>query len=45
MPNLLVKPHRPDSEGCVLSVTPESAGWRYVGFGLYRALALVPGLA
>jgi 5-deoxy-glucuronate isomerase len=32
VPNLLVKPHRPDSEGCVLSVTPERAGWRYVGF-------------
>jgi 5-deoxy-glucuronate isomerase len=36
VPNLLVKPHRPDPEGCVLSVTPASAGWRYVGFEVFR---------
>ena len=40
MPNLLVRPHRPDAEGCVLSVTPESAGWRYVGFEVFQ---LAPG--
>jgi 5-deoxy-glucuronate isomerase len=36
VPNLLVKPHRPDPEGCVLSVTPASAGWRHVGFEVFR---------
>ena len=36
MPNLLVKPHLPDAEGCVLSLTPERAGWRYVGFEVFR---------
>ena len=40
MANLLVKPHAPDREGCVLSVTPESAGWRYVGLEVFR---LAPG--
>ncbi len=32
---LLVKPHVPDQDGCVLSVTPESVGWRYVGFEVF----------
>ncbi len=36
MSRLLVHPHEPDAEGHVLGVTPESAGWRYVGFDLYR---------
>ncbi|MBX6320683.1 MAG: 5-deoxy-glucuronate isomerase [Rhodospirillaceae bacterium] len=36
MQNLLVKPHAPDAAGRVLSVTPESAGWRYVGFEVVR---------
>ncbi|MCI0431072.1 MAG: 5-deoxy-glucuronate isomerase [Rhodospirillales bacterium] len=40
MVKLLVKPHAPDQDGCVLSVTPESAGWRYVGF---EVLCLEPG--
>jgi 5-deoxy-glucuronate isomerase len=35
MNDLLVKPHLRDGEGCVLSVTPESAGWRYVGFEVF----------
>jgi 5-deoxy-glucuronate isomerase len=35
MSNLLVKPHPRDGEGCVLSVTPESAGWTYVGFEVF----------
>jgi 5-deoxy-glucuronate isomerase len=26
---------RPDGEGCVLRVTPQSAGWTYVGFEVY----------
>jgi 5-deoxy-glucuronate isomerase len=32
MPTLLVKPHENGEDGSILSVTPESAGWRYVGF-------------
>ena len=28
-----VRPREPDADGCVVRVTPESAGWRYVGFG------------
>lgn len=38
MPNLIVKPAAPDKEGRILSVTPASAGWTYVGFEV-RALA------
>lgn len=40
MPELKVKPTRPDGAGRVLHVTPESAGWSHVGFDLYR---LAPG--
>jgi 5-deoxy-glucuronate isomerase len=29
----------PDGEGCVIRVTPDSAGWRYVGFEVYRLVA------
>jgi 5-deoxy-glucuronate isomerase len=29
---LLVKPHQPDPQGVTLDITPQSAGWRYVGF-------------
>jgi 5-deoxy-glucuronate isomerase len=36
MTNLLVKPHQRDPDGSVLAVTPESAGWEYVGFELCR---------
>ncbi len=38
MADLLVKPH--DKSGKVHDITPESAGWGYVGFSLYR---LKPG--
>lgn len=38
MPDLLVKPK--GTRGKVHDITPESAGWGYVGFGLYR---LAPG--
>jgi hypothetical protein len=34
MPNLLVKPK--GDQGRVTHVTPESAGWTYVGFDLHR---------
>src|SRR5262249_26092036 len=36
---LLVRSHEPDTDGCVLRVTPESARWRYVGFEVYRLVA------
>jgi 5-deoxy-glucuronate isomerase len=36
MPNLLVKPQAPDGDGRVHAVTPDSAGWTYVGFEVYR---------
>ena len=39
MPNLLVKPRTPDTDGEVLSVSPESAGWRHVGFKVFRLQA------
>jgi len=35
MSDLLVKPHPRDEEGCVLSVTPQSAGWQHVGFEVF----------
>jgi 5-deoxy-glucuronate isomerase len=40
MSKLLVRSGPPDADGRVLSVTPESAGWRYVGFEVYL---LAPG--
>lgn len=40
MSNLIVKPSPPDAEGRILRVTPQSAGWHYVGFEVYR---LAPG--
>jgi len=36
MTNLRVRPTQPDADGRVIDVTPESAGWRYVGFQLRR---------
>jgi 5-deoxy-glucuronate isomerase len=36
MSRLLVSPHEPDATGCVLEVTPQSAGWRHVGFKVCR---------
>jgi 5-deoxy-glucuronate isomerase len=35
MHELIVPSRMPDAEGKVLSVTPQSAGWRYVGFEVY----------
>jgi 5-deoxy-glucuronate isomerase len=37
---LLVHSHEADADGCVLRVTPESAGWTYVGFEVYRDAAV-----
>ena len=36
MAQLVVHTHDPEADGCVLRVTPESAGWKYVGFAVYR---------
>lgn len=33
---LLVRPRAPGAEGAVHHITPESAGWTYVGFETYR---------
>ncbi len=40
MSSLLIKPHAPEGDGKIIEVTPDSAGWRYVGFQLF---ALNPG--
>jgi 5-deoxy-glucuronate isomerase len=42
MTGLLLRHHAPDASGLVHRVTPESAGWTYVGFELWR---LRPGQA
>jgi 5-deoxy-glucuronate isomerase len=39
MPNLLVKGKKSSGDGIALSVTPESAGWKYVGFEVHRRSA------
>lgn len=36
MSRLMIQPHEPDHEGKILSVTTESANWRYVGFSVYE---------
>lgn len=35
MSKLLVRPSAPDASGQVHAITPQSAGWSYVGFDLY----------
>jgi len=39
MANLLIRPHAPDSAGCVLEITPQSAGWQRVGFRVHKLAA------
>ena len=36
MSRLLLHPQSPDAEGRIHAVTPQSAGWRYVGFEAFR---------
>ena len=36
MSRLHLRQHAPDHEHRVIRVTPESAGWEYVGFDLYK---------
>ena len=33
---LRVRPHKPDADGCVLDITPETAGWSHVGFKVIK---------
>lgn len=39
MTRLLVRPTAPDRLGRIINITPESAGWRYVGFEVRRLAA------
>jgi 5-deoxy-glucuronate isomerase len=39
MTDLLVRPHAPAADGCVLRITPASAGWTHVGFAVHRLAA------
>ena len=36
MSKLLIQSGAPDESGCVLNITPESAGWQYIGFQVHR---------
>lgn len=36
MNTLRVRPHAPDASGTVLEVTPQSAGWKHVGFKVVK---------
>ncbi len=36
MTSLLIRPQAPDDDGKVIGITPQSAGWRYVGFDMHR---------
>ena len=35
MSHLLSKASTPDESGCIQNITPQSAGWEYVGFGAF----------
>ncbi len=37
--NLLVRPHAPDADGVAIDITPENAGWTYVGFRVVQLAA------
>src|SRR6056300_292526 len=39
MSKLLSRASAPDSEGRIQHITPESAGWEYVGFDVYQLSA------
>ncbi|WDH80872.1 5-deoxy-glucuronate isomerase [Paenibacillus urinalis] len=36
MSRLIIKAGEPDKDGCIVAVTPEMAGWKYVGFEVYQ---------
>jgi 5-deoxy-glucuronate isomerase len=39
MPSLIRHSHAPDTDGCVLEITPQDAGWQRVGFRVNRLSA------
>ncbi len=39
MSKLLIQSGAPDAAGCVINVTPQSAGWRHVGFQMHHLKA------
>lgn len=39
MSRLIIKADEPDKDGCIVAVTPETAGWKYVGFEVYQLQA------
>ncbi len=39
MSKLLIQSGTPDAAGCVLNITPQSAGWRHIGFQVHRLKA------
>ncbi|ANO50495.1 5-deoxy-glucuronate isomerase [Woeseia oceani] len=39
MSRLLSRPHAPDEQGLIQKITPQSAGWQYVGFEVYQLQA------
>ena len=39
MPKLLIHPSAPDKDGRIHHVTPQTAGWTYVGFDVHRLAA------
>ncbi|WP_152391807.1 5-deoxy-glucuronate isomerase [Paenibacillus guangzhouensis] len=39
MPNLLQRGSQPNASGNTLTITPQSAGWQYVGFQVYQLSA------
>lgn len=39
MSELLVSPRSPDGDGNILTITPESARWKYVGFEVFKLTA------
>lgn len=39
MSELIIKAGAPDQDGLVAAVSPESAGWKYVGFEVYQLQA------
>ncbi len=39
MSKLLIRSGTPDADGCVLNITPQSAGWRHIGFQVHRLKA------
>ena len=39
MSKLLIQSGTPDAAGCVLNITPQSAGWQHIGFQVHRLMS------